>query len=605
MIRKERLFYSLVFSAILLTGGTAVSLIFTPYNAYATHFRMEQGEKGEGKFIAYADNVELKGTVVHAAGEKEKGENIGGDLYIIPDKNYENLLTKGNYEYPRHHFHEGYEWYQDNIAANLPAAGFPSDSHPPIIKLELYGYCERNGSDECYYPLLDNASQYVFPMLRDENGNERSPQPGDRIRITGTYSLDIAHSWYSVADLCDFPSARWQGSPDVSSKICFSHAEIHPFNVSRIVPIKPLKLGEPNVESHIVVAPVYTEFYSYTYPLNWPGPLWPGVSCGGSAYNKGYCSPKFTTLVDSSVIKDITSEFFIEAPPKPVECTADVPCEMTLQESNIKQIGNAKVIEKVRQDNGWLIKVRAIGLAGPWTPSIFQATWSVGWSLGSDNIDPDTSIIGAYDANGKALANSSSTLFTSIGFKFSGADNVAVMGFDCSLDGSAPSSCPDGTLGYDELNPGNHTFQVAAKDAAGNVDRTPSTFTWTSSGTPGGELPPPICRTRPDLPQCAPGQSQTAQGPPFEEAFPEATPPPSEGDGGIGGGFSGIDPNTGTSTTTTTTTSTDPNVLDQDLDGYSPATGDCDDSNPSTYPAAMEIADYLDNNCDGAIDNTV
>lgn len=43
--------------------------------------------------------------------------------------------------------------------------------------------------------------------------------------------------------------------------------------------------------------------------------------------------------------------------------------------------------------------------------------------------------------------------------------------------------------------------------------------------------------------------------------------------------------------------------LDQDGDGYSPATGDCDDGNPSINPAAMEIpGNGIDDDCDGLID---
>ena len=42
---------------------------------------------------------------------------------------------------------------------------------------------------------------------------------------------------------------------------------------------------------------------------------------------------------------------------------------------------------------------------------------------------------------------------------------------------------------------------------------------------------------------------------------------------------------------------------DQDGDGYATAEGDCDDSDPDTYPAAMEQPDSADNNCDGVIDD--
>jgi hypothetical protein len=71
------------------------------------------------------------------------------------------------------------------------------------------------------------------------------------------------------------------------------------------------------------------------------------------------------------------------------------------------------------------------------------------------------------------------------------------------------------------------------------------------------------------------------------------------------GGSTDLNTDTGTTTTTTTTTSTDPNVLDQDFDGYSPSMGDCDDSNATIYPGAAEVADGLDNDCDGIIDNAV
>lgn len=41
---------------------------------------------------------------------------------------------------------------------------------------------------------------------------------------------------------------------------------------------------------------------------------------------------------------------------------------------------------------------------------------------------------------------------------------------------------------------------------------------------------------------------------------------------------------------------------DADSDGFSPADGDCDDANQSTYPGAPELGDGLDNDCDGNID---
>lgn len=46
----------------------------------------------------------------------------------------------------------------------------------------------------------------------------------------------------------------------------------------------------------------------------------------------------------------------------------------------------------------------------------------------------------------------------------------------------------------------------------------------------------------------------------------------------------------------------DPNV-DSDKDGYTPAQGDCDDSDPAVHPKAVEVCnDGMDNNCNGVTD---
>lgn len=39
--------------------------------------------------------------------------------------------------------------------------------------------------------------------------------------------------------------------------------------------------------------------------------------------------------------------------------------------------------------------------------------------------------------------------------------------------------------------------------------------------------------------------------------------------------------------------------FDQDGDGFTTCGGDCDDSDPATYPGAPEIQDTKDNDCDG------
>lgn len=42
---------------------------------------------------------------------------------------------------------------------------------------------------------------------------------------------------------------------------------------------------------------------------------------------------------------------------------------------------------------------------------------------------------------------------------------------------------------------------------------------------------------------------------------------------------------------------------DEDLDGYSHASGDCNDSDSTTYPGAVEVCDGRDNDCNGLVDD--
>lgn len=52
--------------------------------------------------------------------------------------------------------------------------------------------------------------------------------------------------------------------------------------------------------------------------------------------------------------------------------------------------------------------------------------------------------------------------------------------FECSLDGAAFTSCQS-PLAFEELEDGEHTFSVRAKDSAGNVDPSPATASWSQS----------------------------------------------------------------------------------------------------------------------------
>jgi hypothetical protein len=104
--------------------------------------------------------------------------------------------------------------------------------------------------------------------------------------------------------------------------------------------------------------------------------------------------------------------------------------------------------------------VAATDQAGNADPTPASATWVV------DAHPPVTSVDSALPA----FSNSGNT---TIAFHANESDVT----FACTLDGtSAPCSSP---VSYSGLPDGSHTFQVAATDAAGDVEAAPQSVTWT------------------------------------------------------------------------------------------------------------------------------
>ena len=87
----------------------------------------------------------------------------------------------------------------------------------------------------------------------------------------------------------------------------------------------------------------------------------------------------------------------------------------------------------------------------------------------NDTTPPDTTITDGPE--GKVKSKSAT-------FAFSGSDARAVASFQCKLDDQSFETCTS-PKAYSGMKKGSHTFSVRAVDAAGNVDPTPASRTWT------------------------------------------------------------------------------------------------------------------------------
>jgi hypothetical protein len=109
-------------------------------------------------------------------------------------------------------------------------------------------------------------------------------------------------------------------------------------------------------------------------------------------------------------------------------------------------------------------------------------TFTVRATDGAGNTGPDDAHTWTVDLSAPETTISSGpsdpTTDTFADFVF--ASSEAGSTFQCELDGGGFSACTS-PHNYTGLGAGSHTFSVYATDAAGNVDSTPATFTWTIS----------------------------------------------------------------------------------------------------------------------------
>ncbi len=120
-------------------------------------------------------------------------------------------------------------------------------------------------------------------------------------------------------------------------------------------------------------------------------------------------------------------------------------------------------------DGSRTFRARATDAASNTSPDSSTNTITV------DTVEPDTTITG----NPVSPSNSASATFTFTG----NGTGSAVASYQASLDGAAFTTATSPQT-YTGLSDGPHTFRVRAIDAAGNVDSTPASYTWTVDTVP-------------------------------------------------------------------------------------------------------------------------
>ena len=118
--------------------------------------------------------------------------------------------------------------------------------------------------------------------------------------------------------------------------------------------------------------------------------------------------------------------------------------------------------------------VRASDLAGNTDATAASRTWTVSTP---DTTPPDTAI---------TAGPSGSTAATTASFSFSSSEAAST--FECRIDAAAYGSCSS-PKAYAGLAVGSHTFDVRARDAAGNADATAASRAWTVT-SPGDTTAP-------------------------------------------------------------------------------------------------------------------
>jgi hypothetical protein len=181
----------------------------------------------------------------------------------------------------------------------------------------------------------------------------------------------------------------------------------------------------------------------------------------------------------------------------------------------------------------------SIGKAPAFEPQQQQQSLSpINPTSTANTFDPnvlDTIITSATDTNtGTNIPSGTETTSNSITFTFEGSDSFGNAGYTCSIENLEPFSCSSPVI-YDtsilqegglntNAGPQAHSFQVSAIASSGDVDSTPSTFEWTTTGSAGPETVPQETIPQETVPQETIPQETVPQETIPQETIPQELP---------------------------------------------------------------------------------
>src|SRR5215213_6339582 len=148
--------------------------------------------------------------------------------------------------------------------------------------------------------------------------------------------------------------------------------------------------------------------------------------------------------------------------------TFTIPASVVQGCLNTPSSNNGIVLGHTTNFDGFVFSTKE----GASAPKLTLNYTTSGGGGGPDTTPPETTI----DSGPSGTVSS-----TSASFAFSSAEAGST--FECKLDGGNFTSCTSPKSYTGPLSEGSHTFSVRATDAAGNVDATPATRTWTVNTT--------------------------------------------------------------------------------------------------------------------------